>query len=162
MPHDKKNPNKNTDCGLRGTELFEAVIKQIKENEEHWDQGEWAIAKVPSDQDTTFDADQYGYVTQLPESCGTAYCLAGWAAHMTGAEILWEPQYTYLDYEMNEKKLRSFKADSVRDAYGDIESIENYAAQVLGFGGDDLSIFNEEMNIEDFENLLAEKQENEV
>src|SRR5437879_3216792 len=50
------------DCGLRGLELLDHVLKVIDAEPEHWNQAYYAVRNT----------------------CGTSHCVAGWAAVLTG------------------------------------------------------------------------------
>lgn len=128
MPHsghenDVTNP---TDCGKRGVQLLEEIMKHIHAEQKHWDQCIWAEA-VPTEKmyvESKFDE------IQPPPTCGTAYCVAGWAAHLTGAKILWHPQFKY-DMDENQYYVEFFTASHVKHKNGMVLKIEDYAKNVL-------------------------------
>lgn len=59
--------------------------------------------------------------------CGTAYCVAGWAAFLSGEELHW------IDFG----KARQAEALLRRDEYGDPIYISNYARDALGLDRDE-------------------------
>jgi hypothetical protein len=131
MPHVDGNPT--PDCGLRGVDLLDEVIRQIEAHPENWYQGDWARAKVETDENgelpkmTKAELD-----AAVPTSCGTAMCVAGWAAHLTGAKIDWQPTYDDTVSGVVDSEvlyiLSGFVANSVND---NTEKIDAYARRVL-------------------------------
>lgn len=141
--HDTDGRNPGTDIGLRGLELFDEILKMIRENGEAWDQRKWAKVSMESrvlteDEVTEYQDDLAEVV--FPASCGTAYCVAGHAAHLTGAKILWTPDIeSGRNEELDEyqRTLHGFEADTVVtgiDEDGDeiTETISDYARRMLG------------------------------
>lgn len=84
LPH-TENDNVYEDCGLRGLVLLDKIIELIEEHPEFWDQRHWA----------TIGVGEYNAVenTYVPATCGTAYCVAGWAVHMAGYQLGWKPRW---------------------------------------------------------------------
>lgn len=58
----------NTDLLL---EVRERVVSTTKDDDEFYDQTMWATKKA---------------------ECGTSYCVAGWAVHLSGLEVRWDNQ----------------------------------------------------------------------
>lgn len=125
MPHTEHNENPSADTGLRGIQLLDKIIEIIERQPENWNQGWWAIAARPAgteDYHTTYRyLDDTDYT---PESCGTAFCVAGWAAHLTGYKIRW---YTARDEDGNP----NIEAEYC-DKDGEVMTIPHAAKLVLG------------------------------
>ncbi|MET0426648.1 MAG: hypothetical protein ABW046_22465 [Actinoplanes sp.] len=98
---------------MANIELLDKIITQIEEHPELWNQGVWAA----------------------PTECGTAYCVAGWAASMTLAGPLELHGSMFID------------ADGVRHVwatYGaDVLGITDSQADELFNGGNDLETIKE-------------------
>ena len=86
MPHIKGNPVKPPpDLGLRGLALLDKIIEIIEAHPELHDQHVWA--KVSSFPGLTRGWDLNRDGDTVPETCGTTLCVAGWAAHLCGAQL---------------------------------------------------------------------------
>lgn len=150
--HDGNN-NPSRDIGLRGMELLDDILERIRANEEAWDQTNWA----------NFDADrrvvteeEMAEIKKLvaPESCGTAYCVAGYAAHLTGAKIDWYPIF---DEAWNsatrsyETQFVGWRAENVNNG---AERIADYAGRVLELDlSDSVRLFRGENKLDELEML---------
>lgn len=149
MPHNSENPNKSFDTGLRGLALLDAIILEIEAHKEHWKQSLWATAKlaelIPIPTDKARLEVQREAVEDLPESCGTAFCVAGWAAHLTGAQPLWKPEINWND------EIYGYNAEEVTNPEtGYVETIERYASKVLGLNLKEASYLFEANNSLDY------------
>lgn len=151
MPHDGHN-NPSRDIGLRGIPLLDWIIDQAEENPETHDQSLWATAKpavVTPPNRMTYPYIGYGaeydnlYLRLKAEgpgeSCGTAYCVAGWAAHATGAKINWRPHLNR-NYDTNQVYVHSWDAEEVTNKDGLRMSISGYAREVLDLDGADADV----------------------
>jgi hypothetical protein len=135
MPHIKGNPVKAApDLGLRGLELLDKIIEIIEAHPEHWDQRSWAkITDVP-DLAVGWNWEHDG--DTVPESCGTAMCVAGWAAHLCGAQMSWD---LGLDYAFRMNTLHAVRivirdSDRVGPSF---MTIPDFAQKRLGLNGEE-------------------------
>jgi hypothetical protein len=155
MPHVDGNPT--PDCGLRGVDLLDEVIRQIEQHPENWYQGDWARAKVETDENDEFPTlTKVELEAAVPTSCGTAMCVAGWAAHLTGAKIDWHPTYSevVVDFGVSSLyRLSGFVANTVNN---NTQEIETYARRVLGLNSFDASeLFAPHNDLDDIRRLRA-------
>jgi hypothetical protein len=91
------------------TDLLLEIREQIASHPETHDQSTWASRT----------------------DCGTTYCIAGWAAMLTGAQINW---YAY-EFGPTGEGAITVNADSYT------ETVEGYAARVMGLDGDQCELF---------------------
>lgn len=146
-----------SDTGARGEKLFAAVVEKIENDIEHWGQMSWAYAEPESSQDSIQVVhsdgsiellhpegllDNYGdpilafpapeildAVKFLPTSCGTSFCVAGWAVQLAGAEIAWEPEMVAtID---GRKVVAALGASTCITADGTSRSVREYARELL-------------------------------
>lgn len=106
------------------TELLVKVRQKIREHPDQHDQQHWA-RRTP---------------------CGTTYCIAGWAAMLSGAQLDWMEGVTDRAY-----------ADTVN---GEAESIEAYAQRALGLSDLECGIFDASAYALAMLDTLIEKGEN--
>lgn len=137
--HDDYKRNPGTDIGRRGLALFDEILKIVQGDEGTWNQGRWALAELAEPRRVSDEErnDTKKLVEKiLPESCGTAYCVAGYAAHLTGAETIWFPVFDYWEDPVtyrHEWVVVGFEATYVRDPKtGERVGISEYARWMLG------------------------------
>lgn len=126
MPHIKGDPTKPApDLGLRGLPLLDYIIAYVEEHPETFDMKSWAVIRdVPG-----LDWDWGGQ--PVPATCRTAMCIAGWAAHLTGAEIIYLPQFVP-DDDGDSLVLAATNVWRRNTRYfSNTEQISHYAARML-------------------------------
>jgi len=97
--------------------LLAKIVEIIRKQPENWNQDLWAYA--PGD----FQSERFGSpATEVPPACDTTLCVAGWAAHLTGAKLDWV-------YTRN-----GLRASTVNN--GD-QMISKYAKHVLELSSDE-------------------------
>ncbi|AZM51806.1 hypothetical protein DMA15_03740 [Streptomyces sp. WAC 01529] len=92
------------------TDLLIKIRDKIREHPEQHDQAHWARRT----------------------SCGTTYCIAGWAAVLSGARLDWSDHWTD-QYE------GGARADTVNSG---AETIDDYAQRVLGLDNEQCALFD--------------------
>jgi hypothetical protein len=151
MPHIKGNPVKATpDLGLRGVELLDKIIEIIEAHPEMHNQRSWAVITNVPGLSCNWDQDIDG--DSVPESCGTAMCVAGWAAHLCGGQFRF-----YAMRRWNGMELSASKVSRVDD--GTTVAISEFASHVLGLNPYDAGVLFDEDNsldrIKEFRDKIA-------
>lgn len=161
MPH-SENEFEPTDTGLRGLPLLRKIMEIIKseEHRKNWNQKQWGEARLPGG---SMDHSEF-YMSfnpnQPPVECGTAYCVAGWAAHLTGAKMNWHPATAY-DDETDTHRIIGYRAESV--VGDDEQTINSYAREVLEVGEYTSSrLFDAYNTIEDLEGIVDDIEWNDT
>lgn len=82
------------DTGLRGYDLWLHIRKTIEADPDSWNQESWAGRDLPDSADYDLGTHRWTEATRtlvndhgievVVPTCGTAYCVAGWAAELTG------------------------------------------------------------------------------
>lgn len=103
--------------------LLRKVLDHIDAHPDEWYQQDWGIQPTEYAECTGHD------IEALPApACGTAFCIAGHAAIMSGARPLW----------------RNGKMNDVCTPAGAVVGTGDYAAEVLGLTSDeDVALFDE-------------------
>lgn len=125
-----------TDLGLRGLPLLKYILDGIESGELNHRQDKWGYAPMDDE--------------RQPELCNSAYCVAGWAAKLTGASFQFY-RSTEGDY---------YFATLVHTPDGQYEKVSDYARQVLQLTDDDADVLfwwhNSYEQLRMFEKLLDE------
>jgi hypothetical protein len=98
-------------------ELLDSIIENIQENEQSWNQHDWA------------GADEVDLETGA--SCGSAFCVAGHAVLAVGAKILWKDQSWYQLLHSDNHNIPKYGATYCL-YNGETQLIETVARDALG------------------------------
>jgi hypothetical protein len=106
-------------------EKLRRVLAQVEEEAakgsgSRWDQCHWAISRGGT------------AVEPTPDTCGTAFCFAGWAAVLDGAQLHWGKGY--------ESGALVWVAEFQRRADGYMDDISEYAQRSLGLTSDEANV----------------------
>lgn len=132
----------NNDIGLRGLPLLKYILDNVENGTLNHRQNKWAFAP----------ADEHGQ----PDRCNTAHCVAGWAAVLTGATVLFERSQVDLNFYANDCYTTP-QSNNGRDGFWE-KSISQRAREVLQLSAVDADVLfwwnNSFEDLRMFEKLL--------
>jgi hypothetical protein len=122
---------------MANIELLDKIITKIEENPEQWNQKYWISADVAN--------------PETGESCGTAYCVAGWAVTLAGATPVWNRFSS-----MKTTAINATTGFCTFDA-GRIRGVEDYAMELLDLPEEDAhELFHADNTLDDIKRIRDE------
>lgn len=125
--------------------LLRKVLDQITSHPDSWDQGSWASYALPEDRYGLSDALPFASelcrnAEDFPEgvlldetvlSCGSAFCVAGWAVQFTGHTMVTDSEEVNYAETYGSRRVYAFWVDSVGKS-GNPVAISEQARHELG------------------------------
>lgn len=131
---------------MANIELLDDILATIDEHPENWNQGLYAVADPSGSFAERLRSGDPHPTLELNATCGTAFCVAGWAAVKTGAEIDWYVGFWH-DPNVYATRLKNG------------EEIHMYARRVLDLSRDDAIILFDPLNtredLQEMRDILA-------